>query len=109
MSKLIVLSNRVNLPKSDNTQAGGLAVALQDALQYIGGILVGWDRSRVDKTKEQKFQILKHQNVEYHARAVTEYQYQGFYCGFANNALWPLMHDQHQLVDYQPQDFKIYQ
>ena len=38
MSKLIVLSNRVNLPKSDNTQAGGLAVALQDALQDIGGI-----------------------------------------------------------------------
>ena len=58
MSKLIVLSNRVNLPKSDNTQAGGLAVALQDALQDIGGIWVGWNGSRVDQTKEQKFQIL---------------------------------------------------
>lgn len=78
MSKLIVLSNRVNLPKSDNTQAGGLAVALQDALQDIGGIWVGWNGSRVDQTKEQKFQILKHQNVEYHTSPLTESQYQGF-------------------------------
>ena len=108
MSKLIVLSNRVNLPNPDNTQAGGLAVALQDALQDIGGIWVGWNGSRVDHGKEQKFQILKHQNVEYHTSPLTEPQYQGFYCGFANNALWPLMHDQHQLVDYQPQDFKTY-
>ena len=38
MSKLIVLSNRVNLPNPESMKAGGLAVALQDALQDIGGI-----------------------------------------------------------------------
>ncbi|TSH78080.1 trehalose-6-phosphate synthase [Acinetobacter sp. RF15A] len=108
MSKLIVLSNRVNLPNPDNMKAGGLAVALQDALQDIGGIWAGWNGSRTEQVKEQKFQIQKFQNVEYHTSPLTESQYQGFYCGFANNALWPLMHDQHQLVDYQPQDFKIY-
>ena len=108
MSKLIVLSNRVNLPNPESTKAGGLAVALQDALQDIGGIWVGWNGSRVDQNKEQKFQILKHQNVEYHTSALSEAQYQGYYCGFSNNALWPLMHDQHQRVEYQPQDFKTY-
>ena len=37
MSKLIVLSNRVSLPHPDKSTAGGLAVALQDALYDIGG------------------------------------------------------------------------
>lgn len=108
MSKLIVLSNRVNLPNPDNMNAGGLAVALQDALHDIGGIWIGWNGTRVDQAKEQKFQVLKHQNVEYHTSPLSEAQYQGYYCGFANNALWPLMHDQHQRVDYQPQEFKTY-
>ena len=76
MSKLIVLSNRVNLPNPESMKAGGLAVALQDALQDIGGIWVGWNGSRVDQNKEQKFQILKHQNVEYHTSALSEAQYQ---------------------------------
>ena len=41
MSKLIVLSNRVNLPnkQSPKAVAGGLAVALQEALAKDGGIL----------------------------------------------------------------------
>ena len=38
MSRLIVLSNRVTLPNPNATQAGGLAVALEDALNGIGGI-----------------------------------------------------------------------
>jgi len=38
MSRLIVLSNRVSLPNPDKSTAGGLAVALQDALADIGGI-----------------------------------------------------------------------
>ena len=32
MSKLIILSNRVSIPNGQKTTAGGLAVAIQDAL-----------------------------------------------------------------------------
>lgn len=108
MSKLIVLSNRVNLPNPDNINAGGLAIALQDALHDIGGIWIGWNGSKVTENKHQKFQTLKHQNVEYHTCALTESQYQGYYCGFANNTLWPLMHEQTQYVQFQAHQFKIY-
>ena len=43
MSKLIVLSNRVSLPNPDKPAAGGLAVALQDALTETGGTWLGWN------------------------------------------------------------------
>ena len=39
MSKLIILSNRVSIPNGQKTTAGGLAVAIQDALDDIGGVL----------------------------------------------------------------------
>jgi len=44
MTKLIVLSNRISMP-SGKASAGGLAVAVQDALNDSNGIwLVSWDR-----------------------------------------------------------------
>ena len=48
MSKLIVLSNRVSLPNPDKSTAGGLAVALQDALSDIGGIWLGWNGEKIE-------------------------------------------------------------
>lgn len=44
MPKLIVLSNRVGLPNSDKPVAGGLAIALKNALQENGGIWAGMAR-----------------------------------------------------------------
>jgi len=49
MSKLIILSNRVTIPNGQKTTAGGLAVAIQDALDDIGGIWLGWNGERVHK------------------------------------------------------------
>lgn len=49
MSKLIVLSNRVSLPNPEKKAAGGLAVAMQDALHDIGGVWVGWNGERVEQ------------------------------------------------------------
>ena len=43
MSKLIILSNRVSIPNGQKTTAGGLAVAIQDALDDIGGVWLGWN------------------------------------------------------------------
>lgn len=47
MSRLIVLSNRVSLPNPDKVTAGGLAVALQDALTDIGGVWLGWNGEKL--------------------------------------------------------------
>ena len=43
MSRLVVISNRVPMPEKNGTApAGGLAVALQAALEERGGVWMGW-------------------------------------------------------------------
>ena len=108
MSKLIILSNRVQISKT-NHAAGGLAVALTDALQTVGGTWVGWNGQRVENRRQQKFQIQQQAPIEFHTTALTEQQYQGFYCGFANDALWPCMHTQPNSIHAHPHDFSQYQ
>ena len=109
MSKLIVLSNRVSLPNPDKTTAGGLAVALQDALNDIGGIWLGWNGEKIKNHQEPYFSSTEYKGVEYITTPLTEEQYSGYYCGFANRTLWPAMHDRADLIEYQPEEFKTYQ
>ena len=40
---------------------------------------------------------------------LTEQQYQQYYCGFANNALWPAMHDRSDLIEYSTDEYLTYQ
>lgn len=109
MSKLIVLSNRVNVPSSDGHSAGGLAVALQDALRDEGGIWLGWNGEKIEQQSDQKFQYIEHNKVEYITCPLTEQQYQQYYCGFSNATLWPAMHNRTDLIDYQKDEFDCYQ
>lgn len=109
MSKLIVLSNRVNLPSADGHAAGGLAVALQDALQDMGGVWLGWNGEKVESSDEQYFSIYQKDQVEYITCPLTQQQYQDYYCGFSNNTLWPAMHDREDLIEFHPEEFRTYQ
>ncbi|ANF81767.1 trehalose-6-phosphate synthase [Acinetobacter sp. NCu2D-2] len=108
MSKLIVLSNRVTLPQPQKQQAGGLAVALEDALNGIGGIWVGWHGEKSDLPQDQFDQLIDGA-VEYHTCALSHDQYVGFYCGFANDVLWPFMHQQQQYIQFNESDYQTYQ
>ncbi|TXD98083.1 trehalose-6-phosphate synthase [Psychrobacter frigidicola] len=123
MSRLIVLSNRVKM--SDNKpMAGGLAVALHDALIENSGIWMGWNGKIVNTYKgfdtdefisgQQKTLIsadLQEANkaIPYITTALTTKQHQHFYCGFANNVLWPLLHEQTDLISQAPEDYAVYQ
>lgn len=114
MSKLIVLSNRVSLPNPDKPAAGGLAVALQDALTETGGIWLGWngdiDGAETAAAKAQpRFSSVIEGKIEYLTCPLTQHQYDQYYCGFANNTLWPAMHERQDLIEYQQAEFDTYQ
>lgn len=109
MSKLIVLSNRVNLPSSDGHCAGGLAVALQDALREKGGIWLGWNGDQVTQQRDQYFNYTELNQVEYITCPLSSEQYSDYYCGFSNNTLWPAMHDRKDLIEFKQQQFDCYQ
>lgn len=108
MSRLIVVSNRVKMP--DSQLAGGLAVGLYDALQQHGGIWLGWQGNIADTNDFQPLSPnLAEAKITYVTTPLTQSQYQHFYCGFANNVLWPLLHDRLDLVQETAQDYDIYQ
>ncbi|WP_439276884.1 trehalose-6-phosphate synthase, partial [Psychrobacter sp. 1U2] len=48
-------------------------------------------------------------NITYMTTALTSKQYQHFYCGFANNVLWLLLHEQAHLISQAPEDYAGYQ
>ena len=116
MSKLIVLSNRVNLPnkQSPKAVAGGLAVALQEALAKDGGIWVGWNGQVVTNISDMpdtvnQFATEQHDKVTYVTTAFSPIQYEKYYCGYANNRLWAGMHDRMDLIVSSSEDFSVYQ
>lgn len=126
MSRLIVLSNRVKMP-DNNPMAGGLAVALQDVLIGKSVVWMGWNGEVVNDNNsnntenantfssiQQRFMARANEKtratqITYMTTAFTTQQYQHFYCGFANNVLWPLLHEQTALISQAADDYAGYQ
>ena len=108
MSRLIILSNRVSLPQTECV-AGGLAVAMQDALSQQGGVWVGWNGKKIEQQSDQHFDILYKSKITYMTCALTQQQYHDYYCGFSNNTLWPAMHGREDLIEYSARELDTYQ
>ena len=123
MSRLIVLSNRVKMP-DNNPMAGGLAIALQDVLNGKSVVWMGWNGEIVERYNDDytnEFSSIKQTAladadapcantfITYMTTALTTEQYQQFYCGFANNVLWPLLHERTDLISQAPEDYAGYQ
>ncbi|MEN5116524.1 alpha,alpha-trehalose-phosphate synthase (UDP-forming) [Luteimonas sp. TWI662] len=97
MSRLVVVSNRVALPDSD--QNGGLATALDAALKEAGGLWFGWS-GKVARAHSGELHRATHDNIDYLTIDLSREDYEGYYNGFSNRTLWPLLHFRLDLVDY---------
>lgn len=101
MSRLVVVSNRVPVPEKDGAAAaGGLAVALQAALEKRGGVWMGWSGKSSGETDPGELQILEHGNITYAVTDLTDKDVEEYYAGFANRVLWPICHYRLDLADY---------
>lgn len=106
MARLVVISNRLPLPSERGPRAGGLAVALADALRP-GTLWCGWSGRRVEMPAEAP--AVSHANgITYAAVDMTEAEYRAFYVGFSNGALWPLLHFRLGLMLFQREDYDGY-
>jgi trehalose 6-phosphate synthase len=106
MSRLVVVSNRVANLRQE-TQSGGLAVAIADALKARGGVWFGWDGNTLENETE-KLVVDKVGAVDVISTPLTIEDYSQYYIGYANSVLWPLFHYRTDLVDYRPQYFDGY-
>lgn len=92
MSRLVVVSNRVADPRK--TAAGGLAVALADALRSTGGMWFGWSGAIVKDgaSGEGELHIQQAGNVTLATVDLCTEDYEGYYLGYSNDVLWPVFH-----------------
>ncbi len=107
MSRLVVVSNRVADPADARARAGGLAVALQDALRVRGGIWFGWS-GHVVADPPNKPSIVKAGQVVYATMDLSRSMYNAYYNGYANRALWPLFHYRLDLTAFSQQNSSGY-
>ncbi|ESQ79087.1 alpha,alpha-trehalose-phosphate synthase (UDP-forming) [Asticcacaulis sp. YBE204] len=101
MSRLIVVSNRVNPPADTavGTQ-GGLAMALSAALREENGIWFGWS-GQVTDTYTGHLSIQKIGGVTVALTDLEQQDVQEYYNGYANRTLWPLFHYRTDLVAFE--------
>ncbi|HEY0436026.1 MAG TPA: trehalose-6-phosphate synthase, partial [Phenylobacterium sp.] len=102
MSRLIVVSNRVNPPTGEGEgeeSVGGLAMALAAALREYSGLWFGWS----GRTKPQFDGQLSMQTVNGVTTALVDLEeadLEEYYNGYANKTLWPLFHYRTDLAAY---------
>ena len=106
MKRLVVVSNRVASIR-DPARAGGLAVALLDALRRSGGVWLGW--SGEIREAERRTPTLQHHNALTIATLdLTPGDYEDYYNGFANSTLWPLFHYRLDLAAFDREHYAGY-
>jgi len=108
LSRLVVVSNRVAVPDSSGKgSAGGLAVALREAFQAYPGLWFGWS-GRVAAQPSSQPRMVDRGNVRYALMDLTPLDRQEYYNGFANRALWPIMHYRIGLSEFSRADYAGY-
>lgn len=107
MSRLVIVSNRVTVATDSKARAGGLAVALQEALRQYGGVWFGWS-GKIGSRSSNKPTIHEADPVTYATLDLSRKEYNEYYNGIANRTLWPLFHYRLDLTTFSKQDYSGY-
>jgi trehalose 6-phosphate synthase len=108
MSRLVVVSNRVGDPRKP--AAGGLAVALGDALASSGGLWFGWSgKVSENALGESEVREQRSGSVRLVTIDLSQADHDAYYTGYANQALWPALHYRLDLADFGAGFFAGYQ
>jgi len=101
MSRLVVVSNRIADPRK-SAAAGGLAVALGDALSANGGLWFGWSGTVVENGTPGEGEVHTHHsgNVTLTTVDLCKEDHDSYYLGYSNGVLWPVFHYRLDLADF---------
>jgi trehalose 6-phosphate synthase len=105
--RLIIASNRTARP--GEPKVGGLAVALWEALaERGGGVWFGWSGETLER-ETRGVRLFAEGSVDFALADLTKAEFEGYYLGYANRALWPVFHYRVDLAHFDDQDFAIYE
>ncbi len=103
MARLVIVSNRVPVPRSRGAQAGGLAVALKDALAGGEATWFGWSGG-LHANPSDTPAIVDAGRVRYVTLDLSEHEHRMYYAGFSNGSLWPLLHYRMGLAEFRREE-----
>ena len=106
MARLVVVSNRVADPRKPG--AGGLAVALGEALQESGGLWFGWSGRTVDVSSGGSLHTQRAGEVTLTTIDLSHADHDAYYLGYSNGVLWPVFHYRLDLADFDAADIEGY-
>jgi len=106
--RLVVVSNRLADPRKP--AAGGLAVALGEALASSGGLWFGWSgKTTADDEPVGELQIQQAGKVTLATLDLTRADHAAYYDGYSNRVLWPVFHYRLDLAQFDEGHFEGYQ
>jgi trehalose 6-phosphate synthase len=106
LGRLVAVSNRVG-PVRGAAAAGGLAVGLVDALREHGGLWFGWS-GRTAAAGRARLHTEDAGGLTMATLDLTQHELDGYYNGFCNNCLWPLLHFRIDLTRFERPEFESY-
>jgi trehalose 6-phosphate synthase len=111
MSRLVVISNRVAVPKARGMAGaqGGLAGALNAALKAKGGIWFGWSGQETEEFTGSINYVRSSDGVTTATIDLEAQDVEEYYNGYANSTLWPLFHYRIDLTRYEREFGKGYE
>jgi len=107
VSRLIAVSNRVARAHNGGTRAGGLAVGLIAALKETGGLWFGWS-GEVTENPSDTPRISTSGGIDYATLDLSPDDFNQYYQGYSNSALWPLFHYRLDLMEFHGDDYRGY-
>lgn len=109
MNRLVIISNRVAPISEGKSQAGGLAVAILEALKRQGGIWFGWNGEIDEGTEAPANPVLKEAGaITYATMPLNRRDHDEYYNGYANATLWPLLHYRLDLASFDAATYEGY-
>jgi trehalose 6-phosphate synthase len=106
---LVLVSNRVTLSGNKGVMPGGLAAALSRAVEKRGALWLGWSGNLSKADPSQVLPSLSSAGAGSIATVdLPERHFHQFYNGMANAALWPLLHNRADLLQYDAAAFAGY-
>jgi trehalose 6-phosphate synthase len=106
VSRLVAVSNRISVPRR-TTPPGGLALGVHAAMHSRGGLWFGWSGEIAERDAEAARIVLR-DRIAYGTIDLTQADYDEYYLGFCNAAIWPLFHYFLDAVRYQDEQYEAY-
>lgn len=107
MDRIVIVSNRVPKPEAAEIDTGGLAIGLRQVLEETGGLWFGWS-GRISEAPNRTPSLQHTAPFALATIDLCEREHAGYYAGFANRSLWPLLHGRVDLMRFDAAEWATY-